>query len=244
MNYLNETAAANVEKLKRNPYPGRGIVIGQTPDGLNFVQVYWIMGRSGNSRNRVFEEVNGFVRTRAFDEAKVTDPSLIIYYPLKNTADRHIISNGDQTETIYESFKKGGTFEAALQTREFEPDAPNFTPRISGALDLNHPEYRYKLSLIKTSFNNPEYCERHFFNYRKAIPGIGHCLHTYSGDGDPLPSFAGEPYPVTLGGEPREVAEFYWNLLNYENKVSLLVKFIDSRTGGARLIILNKNLGD
>ncbi|HOJ78992.1 MAG TPA: IMP cyclohydrolase [Bacillota bacterium] len=244
MSDLHQIAESNMNKLKENVYPGRGIVIGQTPDGNNMVQVYWIMGRSDNSRNRIFVEADGFVKTQAFDESKVVDPSLIIYYPLKFVGDCHIISNGDQTDTIYNSIKSGGTFEAALNTREFEPDAPNFTPRISGVIDFSDPVAIYKLAINKTAFNQPEFGQRQYFNYQKALAGFGHCIHTYQGDGNPLPSFTGEPYLVRLLNNIDETANLYWSLLNNENKISLLVKFIDIKTKATKLKILNKHLGD
>lgn len=236
---------ANMDKLKNNVYPGRGIILGKTPDNQNFVQVYWIMGRSANSRNRIFfRENNGFIKTQAYDEAKVTDPSLIIYYPAKQYRDCHIITNGDQTETVFEALRVGDSFESALDTREFEPDAPNFTPRISGLIDLDETEYDYKLSIIKSTYNNQNHCERYYFNYQTALAGVGHCLHTYAGDGNPIPSFQGEPYPVMIMDDLDTVAREYWSMLNDQNKVSLLVKFINRSTGQVNLKIYNKNLGE
>lgn len=245
MSDINQIIAQNMGQLQNNVYPGRGIIIGKTPDNQNMVQVYWIMGRSANSRNRIFAvEESGFVKTKAFDEAKVTDPSLIIYYPAKNYRDHHIITNGDQTDTIYDALYQEETFESALNTRDFEPDAPNYTPRISGIVDLNDSEYDYKLAIIKSFYNQPGHCLRHYYNYQTAIPGVGHCLHTYAGDGNPLPSFTGEPYPVKITNDIDEVAKIYWEILNNENKISLLVKFINRNTGKVSLKILNKNLGD
>lgn len=234
---------ANLARLKTNSYPGRGIILGQTPDGTHHVQVYWIMGRSPNSRNRVFEIEDGFVRTKAFDESKMTDPSLVIYYPVKVYNTHHIVTNGDQTDTIFEHLQKGSSFEAALRTREFEPDPPNYTPRISGVTNLNDPENVYQLSILKTSFNNPATNERFFFNYKQAIPGVGHCIHTYVKDGDPLPSFEGEPYVVRLFDNIEQTGDFYWKMLNEENRVSLLVKFIEKSSGEVRLHVLNKHAG-
>jgi IMP cyclohydrolase len=233
----------NMKNLKQNVYPGRGIVLGLTPDGQNLVQVYWIMGRSVNSRNRIFEAENGFVKTKAFDEAKVEDPSLIIYYPARHYQNCHIISNGDQTDTIYEALQNGGSFETALQTRTFEPDAPNFTPRISGIMNLDAPQFAYQLAIIKSVAHNPDYGTHQFFNYRKALAGVGHCIHTYVGDGNPLPSFDGEPYAVRLPNSMDEIATSYWQLLNNENKISLLVKLINVKTQKADMKILNKHLG-
>lgn len=238
---LRHTAQKNVENLKKNAYPGRGIVLGVTQDGQRLVQVYWIMGRSENSRNRVFVEENGFVRTKAFDESKLTDPSLIIYYPLKAFGQYHILSNGDQTETVYDSLQTGGTFEEALATRTFEPDAPNFTPRITGLMALDGKNI-YTLSILKTEEGNPETCVRNFFHYEKPLKGLGHCIHTYSGDGEVLPSFSGEPYLMPIPDSIDEALELYWDLLNEENRVSLLVKTIEMKTGAVEIKIKNRHM--
>ncbi|HBF38876.1 MAG TPA: inosine monophosphate cyclohydrolase [Firmicutes bacterium] len=238
---LEKLAKFNMEQLTKNSYPGRGIISGLSPDGGHYVQIYWIMGRSQNSRNRVFQNEKGFVRTKAFDESKVTDPSLIIYYPVKFWQNCHIVSNGDQTDTIYECLQNGGTFEEALDTRKFEPDAPNFTPRISGIIDFNDSRSLYQLSIIKSAANRPETCIHSYFRYSKGIPGVGHCLHTYSGDGEPLPSFAGEPYPVILYNDIDQTANCYWDLLNRDNRVSLLAKYIDIRTHESEIRIINQN---
>ncbi len=238
---LPSIARRNEETLRRNVYPGRGIVIGLSPDAGRLMQVYWIMGRSENSRNRVFVEEDGQVRTKAFDESKVTDPSLIIYYPVRNLGRRHVVSNGDQTDTVVAAFRAGRTFEEALSTREFEPDKPNYTPRITGSIDLDDRRCLYRLSILKAAGGDPAFCQRHFFHYARAIPGIGHCLHTYAGDGNPLPSFIGEPYPVTLGNDPVETARKYWELLNPDHRVSLLVKSIEIADGAFRIEIINKN---
>jgi hypothetical protein len=237
---LRQTAEKNAENLKKNVYPGRGIVLGVTPDGQKLVQVYWIMGRSENSRNRIFVEENGFVRTKAFDESKLTDPSLIIYYPLKAFGKYHIISNGDQTDTVYDYLKTGVSFEEALSTREFEPDAPNYTPRITGMMELGG-KHAYALSILKTLDNNPETCVRYFYNYEKPINGFGHCIHTYAGDGEVLPSFTGEPYPMPIPDSIDAALEYYWELLNPENRVSLLVKTIDIKTGQVDIKIKNRH---
>jgi len=230
-----------INALSSNAYPGRGIVIGATPDGTRLVQVYWIMGRSENSRNRVFiQEDNGFVRTEAKDPAKLTDPSLIIYYPVRHVNGAHIVTNGDQTDTIYEALQSGGSFESALATRTYEPDAPNFTPRISGLVDRNDGQFSYKLSILKSNGNVEDQTLRHTYTYEKAIPGYGHCIHTYQGDGNPLPSFQGEPQLVPLANDIREIADLYWKALNEENKISLLVKTIDIASGGTELLVLNK----
>jgi hypothetical protein len=232
----------NVTALRNNVYPGRGIVQGLTPDGQNFVQIYWIMGRSENSRNRIFMNENGFIKTRAYDEAKVTDPSLIIYYPAKFSGGSHIITNGDQTDTIFNALGSGGTFESALNTRKFEPDAPNFTPRISGIIHLQNErhQYAYQLSIIKGVRDYPDVCIRHYFNYETALPGAGHCLHTYVGDGNPLPSFTGEPYLVELQNNINQLTDYYWQVLNPENRISLLVKFIHIASGETQVKIINK----
>jgi IMP cyclohydrolase len=229
--------------LKQNAYPGRGIVIGLTEDGTKLVQVYWIMGRSENSRNRVFiAEPNGFLRTEAKDPAKLMDPSLIIYYPVRHINSAHIVTNGDQTDTIYETLPKhGGTFESALATRTYEPDAPNFTPRISGIVDLNDKQFAYKLSILKSAGNTEDQTLRHTYSYEKALPGFGHCIHTYAQDGNPLPSFQGEPALVPLKGDASQIADAYWNVLNEENRISLLVKTIRLDDGASELLVINKD---
>ncbi len=230
----------NLEALKSNPYPGRGIIIGMTPDALKMVQVYWIMGRSENSRNRIFvAEKNMAVRTQAFDESKLTDPSLIIYTPIRSLGTVHIVSNGDQTDTIYNRYDGGGSFEEALREREFEPDGPNFTPRISGVVTLADPNGAYKLSIIKSFYNSSRTCIRNIYHYEKAVPGIGHCITTYMGNGDPLPSFEGEPYILPVTNDIRETLELYWNLLSEDNRVSILVKYIDIQTNKSEIEIKN-----
>lgn len=230
----------NYEKLMNNVYPGRGIIIGLSPDEKHFNQVYWIMGRSENSRNRVFQEENGYVRTKARDESKMKDPSLIIYYPAKDIEGCHIITNGDQTETVFDAMARGDSFESALNTRCYEPDQPNFTPRISGIVCPGGMPYVYRLSILKAYRNTDAFCIRNFFNYEKGIPGIGHCVHTYSGDGNPLPSFEGEPYELELFDDIDKTADYYWKALNEENKVSLLVKFINAESNKAFYRIINK----
>lgn len=199
------------------------------------------MGRSENSRNRIFQKENDFVRTKAHDESKLTDPSLIIYYPIKCYRNFHIVANGDQTETIYDFLKDGKQFEEALNTRYFEPDAPNFTPRISGLIDLQNLESAYKLSIIKSANNNPDYCLRYYFNFEKAIPGIGHCIHTYKQDGSPLISYAGEPFEVNLFNNIDETISFYCDILNQENKISILAKYINIKSGNFEIKVINKN---
>lgn len=237
-----EPADQTVRQLKGNAYPGRGIVIGLTPDRTRYVQVYWIMGRSENSRNRIFvAEENGFLRTEARDPAKLSDPSLIIYYPLRHEGGAHIVTNGDQTDTIWEALRSGGTFEQALGTRTYEPDPPNFTPRISGLVDLNDRQNPYKLSILKSAENDESQTKRQFFHYEKAIAGYGHFISTYQGDGHPLPSFAGEPQLAPLFDDAQETARFYWNLLNEHNRISLLVKTIRISDGDISLTVINKD---
>lgn len=238
---MNQLLQSNLQRLKTNPYPGRGIIQGMTQDEQHLVQVYWIMGRSENSRNRVFMEENGFVKTKLWDESKVSDPSLIIYYPARHFIKAHIITNGDQTDTIYDAVSHGKSFEDALNTRTFEPDSPNFTPRISGIIDLDDPQYAYRLSILKSFNNDPEYTIRQNFLYERPIPGAGHCIHTYAGDGNPLPSFAGEPYVLPILNDPAETADLYWRTLNSDNKVSLFVKFINMHSGEAHIVIVNKH---
>lgn len=234
-----DALAKNMESLRANAYPGRGIVIGMSPDARHYVQVYWIMGRSVNSRNRVFAEEDGFVRTKPFDASKVSDPSLIIYHPVKHWTGYHIVTNGDQTETILAALKAGGTFETALMTREFEPDPPHYTPRISGLVDLSDRNAAYRLAILKPSAGNPAICARHFFTYSQGQPGVGHCLHTYAGDGSPLPPFSGEPIPLELMDDPATTARYYWDCLNAENRVALLVKFIEISSGRFRIELVN-----
>ncbi|WNQ12165.1 IMP cyclohydrolase [Paenibacillus aurantius] len=234
-------ADATIRELKENVYPGRGIIIGLTPDGSRFMQVYWIMGRSENSRNRIFvEEENGYLRTEAADPAKLSDPSLIIYYPVRHTGGAHIVTNGDQTDTIYEALQQGGTFEGALATRTYEPDGPNFTPRISGVVDLGDKQNAYKLSILKSNDNDESQTKRQYFHYEQALAGYGHFISTYQGDGNPLPSFDGEPKLAPLFDSAEETTRFYWNLLNADNRISLLVKTISRESGEAQLTVLNK----
>ncbi|KAA8748094.1 MULTISPECIES: IMP cyclohydrolase [Paenibacillus] len=239
--HVNEVLERNLKNLRENHYPGRGIVIGLTPDQLHYVQIYWIMGRSENSQNRIFVEENGFVRTEAFDSSKLTDPSLIIYSPIKFYEDHHIISNGDQTETIYHALSAGKTFENALDEREFEPDPPNFTPRISGLLQIGTAVPRYKLSILKSFYNDPQYCIRNIYNYEKAIPGFGHCITTYAANGAPIPSFEGEPFIVSVFDDINETLDFYWNTLNRETKVAVLAKYIHVENGKVTINCINKH---
>ena len=234
-------AAKNFEALKNNEYPGRGIILGTSPCGNYFVQVYWIMGRSINSRNRIFElESNGFLKTKAFDESKCSDPHLIIYYPAKHLENVHIITNGDQTDTIFSAIQLGGTFESALNTRIYEDDAPNFTPRISGII-YKAEKPIYKLSILKSKNNTEEAgCMRYTYTYEKALPGLGHFISTYKENGNPIPSFEGEPVLMPVAKNAEETLESYWNALNAENKVSLMVKWIDRKTFEAKTLVKNK----
>lgn len=226
--------------LKGNAYPGRGIVIGQTEDGTKSVVVYFIMGRSPNSRNRVFVEKEGEVRTKAFDPSKLEDPSLIIYSPVRSVKGHLIVTNGDQTDTIYDAILEGKSFEDALSTREFEPDAPNFTPRISGIV---YPDKKYSLSILKSTTPEGSACVRQFFSY-PFLPGLGHFIHTYHGDGNPLPTFIGEPKRVAIPNEIEPFAEDVWTSLHPENKISLYVRFDDLNTGKSDYILYNKNMGE
>lgn len=236
-------ALFELEKLlSENSYPGRGIVAGMSADGKKAMIAYFIMGRSENSRNRIFEEFDGGMRTRAFDESKLSDPSLIIYNPYLSKPNIDIITNGDQTNTVFDFLADGKSFEEALETREFEPDAPNFTPRISGILYYCFPRgtFTYKLSILKSANGRPEACERFFYNY---VPqkGIGHFIHTYKCDGNPIPSFYGEPEEVALPGSAAELAQLVWENLNADNKVSLYVRAVPLDGGDPETIIINKN---
>ena len=230
--------------LSENTYPGRGIVIGKSKNGKNALIAYFIMGRSENSRNRVFEQFDGGMRTKAYDESKLSDPSLIIYNPYLQANDGNIdiITNGDQTNTIYDFINAGKTFEEALYTREFEPDAPNFTPRISGMLSYNFKEnsFTYKLSILKSSNGRAQACNRYFYNY-VSENGIGHFIHTYKCDGNPIPSFYGEPEEVELPDTAEELAKSVWENLNEANKVSLFVRSVPLDGGKPTDIIMNKN---
>ncbi|MCR4924683.1 MAG: IMP cyclohydrolase [Clostridiales bacterium] len=229
------------DELKSNSYPGRGIVLGKTADGTKAVAAYFIMGRSENSRNRVFVEDGEGIKTKAFDEAKLVDPSLIIYSPVRVLGNKTIVTNGDQTDTIYELMNKQFTFEQALRTREFEPDAPNYTPRISGIIKLDDGNFNYALSILKSANGNPESCERFTFTYSNPLDGQGHFIHTYKCDGNPIPTFEGEPKLVEIGNDINEFAQNIWDSLNQDNKVSLFVRFIDTKSGKYDTVIINKN---
>ena len=236
---MNMLSLAN--ELNSNTYPGRGIIIGKTKDGKKAVTAYFIMGRSNNSRNRVFvEDVEG-IRTQAFDPSKLEDPSLIIYAPVRVLGNKTIVTNGDQTDTIYEGMDKQLTFEQSLRTRKFEPDAPNYTPRISGIMHVENGKYNYAMSILKSNNGNPEACNRYTFAYENPAAGEGHFIHTYMHDGNPLPSFEGEPKLVEINGDIDEFTNMVWTNLNEDNKVSLFVRFIDIATGEYETRIVNKN---
>ena len=229
------------KQLQENSYPGRGIVIGLSEDGKHAVCAYFIMGRSANSRNRVFVTEGDGIRTEAFDPSKMEDPSLIIYAPVRVLGDRTIVTNGDQTDTIYEGLQKGLTFEQALETRQFEPDGPNYTPRISGMMQIRDGEYVYKLSVLKSDDGDPERNVRNTFFFDNPKAGCGHFIHTYSRNEEPLPSFEGEPKKVDITGDIDTFAARVWEDLNEDNKVSLFVRYIDLADGSFETRIINKN---
>ncbi len=229
------------KELSSNAYPGRGIVIGKTKDGKKAVTAYFIMGRSSNSRNRVFVTEGEGIRTEAFDPSKLEDPSLIIYAPVRVLGNKTIVTNGDQTDTIYEGMDKQLTFEQSLRSREFEPDGPNYTPRISGVMHIENGTYNYAMSILKSNNGNPEACNRYTFAYENPVAGEGHFIHTYMHDGNPLPSFEGEPKLVEIDGDIDQFTDMVWNNLNQDNKVSLFVRFIDIETGEYETKIVNKN---
>ena len=229
------------EALQRSTYPGRGIVIGVSEDGKYAVTAYFIMGRSSNSRNRVFVEDGEGIRTQAFDPSKMEDPSLIIYAPVRVLGENTIVTNGDQTDTIYEGLKKGRTFEEALRSRCFEPDAPNYTPRISGLLHVTKEGFSYDMSILKSDEGDPSGCLRFTFSYENPAAGSGHFIHTYARNEEPLPSFEGEPESVSINGDIDAFTQEVWSSLDEDNKVSLFVRFIDIKDGTYRTRILNKN---
>ncbi|MBR0366548.1 MAG: IMP cyclohydrolase [Clostridia bacterium] len=229
------------EELRSNAYPGRGIVIGRSADGKSAVTAYFIMGRSENSRNRVFTEDGEGIRTQAFDPSKLTDPHLIIYAPVRVLGNKTIVTNGDQTDTIYDLMNQQMTFEQALRTREFEDDAPNYTPRISGIIKTGDNSFNFAMSIIKSNNGDPSSCLRHTFSYNNPKAGEGRFIHTYMGDGAPLPSFEGEPKLVGLPDGIDEFTEKLWDALNEDNKVSLFVRYIDLETGKTETKIVNKN---
>lgn len=226
--------------LSDNTYPGRGIVIGKTADGKKAAIAYFIMGRSENSRNRVFVEQGDEVIIHPFDASKVEDPSLIIYSPIKKYENKLIVTNGDQTDTVYNFLKEGKSFEAALETRGFEPDAPNYTPRISGILTFADSNFTYKISILKSADEIGSQCNRYTFSYN-AINGLGHFIHTYNCDGNPIPTFTGEPERVAICDDIDQYADDIWNSLNSNNKISLYVRFVDLATGEVENRMFNKN---
>lgn len=227
--------------LANNTYPGRGIIIGKSADGTKAVTTYFIMGRSNNSRNRVFVEEGENVVIHPFDASKVEDPSLIIYYPIRVLDNQLIVTNGDQTDTIANFLKDGATFEQALETRCFEPDAPNYTPRISGMLTFDEGDFTYKMSILKSADENGSACNRYTFSYAP-LAGVGHFLHTYDCDGNPIPTFTGEPERVAIEGGIDEFSDMLWKNLNEQNKISLYVRFVDLRDGSVESRLFNKNV--
>lgn len=228
-------------ELKENSYPGRGIVIGKSPNGKFAVTAYFIMGRSENSRNRVFVTEGEGIRTEAFDPSKLVDPSLIIYAPVRVLDNKTIVTNGDQTDTVYDLMAKGKTFEESLRTREFEPDGPNYTPRISGIIEIADGSYNYAMSILKSNNGDPSCCNRYTFTYDNPVNGEGHFIHTYMHDGNPLPSFEGEPKLVPIMDDMEQFTEMLWNNLNEDNKVSLFVRYINIEDGTYETKIINKN---
>ena len=229
------------QELKNNAYPGRGIVIGKSKNGKKAVTAYFIMGRSSNSRNRVFVEDGEGIRTQAFDPSKLEDPSLIIYAPVRVLGNKTIVTNGDQTDTIYDGMDKQLPFEQSLRSREFEPDEPNFTPRISGVMHIESGNFSYAMSILKSNNGNGAACNRYTYAYENPIAGEGRFIHTYMHDGNPLPSFEGEPKWVEIPDDMEAFTDMLWNSLNEENKVSLFVRYIDIETGKYETKIVNKN---
>lgn len=227
--------------LSENAYPGRGIVLGKSPDGKNAVISYFIMGRSVNSRNRVFEATADGIRTKAFDESKLTDPHLIIYAPVRVLGNKTIVTNGDQTDTIYDGMDNQMTFEQSLRSREYEDDEPNYTPRISGIVHTENGAMNYAMSILKSADGNPDSVHRFTFGYSNPVNGEGHFIHTYMGDGNPLPSFEGEPEKITVENDIDAFTDLLWTNLNEDNKVSLFVRYIDLENGKATDRIVNKN---
>ena len=227
--------------LRENSYPGRGIVLGRSADDKNAVIAYFIMGRSENSRNRIFAETEDGIRTEAFDPSKMVDPSLIIYHPVRAFNGATIVTNGDQTDTVYDLMAEGKTFEEALRTREFEPDDPNYTPRISGIINVEDGRYDFAMSILKSDDGDPDYCIRNTFTYPGCPAGEARFIHTYMEDANPLPSFEGEPEKVTIAGDIDTFTDTVWESLNEDNKVSLFVRYIDIATGTYETRIVNKN---
>ena len=226
--------------LSTNPYPGRGIVIGKSEDGKSAVFAYFIMGRSENSRNRVFTEKDGAVYTEPFDYAKVSDPSLIIYAAIRKIGNKLIVTNGDQTDTIYDFLAKGEDSRSALRTREFEPDAPNLTPRISGVMSFAEGDFDYEMSILKSADAEGTACNRYFYEY-KSLAGVGHFIHTYVTDGNPIPTFQGEPERVIIPSDIDVFTKNIWENLNENNKISLYVSYTDLASGVSETRLINKN---
>ena len=229
------------QDLSGNAYPGRGIVIGRSEDGKYAVTAYFIMGRSVNSRNRVFVEDGEGIRTQAFDPAKLSDPHLVIYAPVRVLGNKTIVTNGDQTDTIYEGMDKQMTFEQSLRSREFEDDAPNYTPRISGVMHVENGKFNFGMSILKSDEGDGSRCNRYTYAYEDPKAGEGRFIHTYIGDGNPLPSFEGDPTKVDIKGNIDEFTKLVWDNLNEENKVSLFVRYIEIATGKYETRIINKN---
>ena len=228
------------QELQGNSYPGRGIILGKTADGKHAVAAYFIMGRSENSRNRIFVADGAGLRTQAYDESKCSDPSLIIYSPVRVLGNKTIVTNGDQTDTIYEAMDHQFTFEQGLRARKFEPDAPNYTPRISGIIRCEKGGFNYALSILKSADGDPSSCQRFTFTYENPIAGQGHFIHTYVGDGNPLPSFVGEPKLVSIPDDIDGFTKLLWNSLNIDNKISLFVRYIDTETCEYESMIVNR----
>ena len=229
-------------ELTKNAYPGRGIIIGKSADGTKAVTAYFIMGRSSNSRNRIFVEDGEGIRTQAFDPSKLEDPSLIIYAPVRVLGNKTIVTNGDQTDTIYDGMDSQLTFEQSLRSREFEPDGPNYTPRISGIMHIENGNFNYAMSILKSNNGNPDACNRYTFAYENPVAGEGHFIHTYMHDGNPLPSFEGEPKLVSIPDDINAFTDLLWSSLNEDNKVSLFVRYIDLASGTYETKIVNKNV--
>ncbi len=228
------------ELLKDNVYPGRGIVIGKTPDGTKAVAAYFIMGRSENSRNRIFTEKDGEVFTEPYDAAKVSDPSLIIYAAVRSRENHLVVTNGNQTDTVIDGLRAGKGFSESLESREFEPDGPNFTPRISGMLTFGEGDFTYQMSILKSADAEGSACNRFTYSY-SPLNGLGHFIHTYVCDGNPIPTFQGEPERMAVCDDIDEMTDRLWNALNEQNKISLYVRYINLKTGTADSRLVNKN---
>ena len=228
------------ELMKDNPYPGRGIIIGKTPDGTGAMTAYFIMGRSENSRNRIFVEKNGELFTEPYDAAKVQDPSLIIYAAIRSYENNLVVTNGNQTDTIVEGLKAGKSFSEALTSREFEPDGPNFTPRISGMLTFGNGDFTYQMSILKSADAEGSACNRFTYSYAP-LNGLGHFIHTYVCDGNPIPTFQGEPERIAVSDDIDDMTDILWKNLHEQNKISLYVRYVDLKTGTAESRLVNKN---